>query len=254
MKKRKTPPQELNAQPQLPVPDTSPVIPQRNKIKNLLNIYQRPDFTEKQKEFIELALDKKTKLLFVSGPAGSTKSYLSVYCALKLLNDRRVSDLIYVRSIVESAEYKIGYLPGEIDSKVLPYMEPLYDKLSELLPKNEVDYLKKDHRITTIPVSFLRGLNFNAKCVIADEIQNMTMKELITLTTRVGEHSKIILAGDPEQSDLKNGNRGGFEKIMGIFDDDESRQNGIFTFRFTEEHVLRSKLVKFIVKKLRGHS
>ena len=229
--------------------DYSPIIPQRSKLKFDLHIIENFVFTEKQKEFLRIALDKNTKLLFVSGPAGSTKSFISIYCALKLLNERRVSDLIYVRSIVESAEFKIGYLPGEVSSKVSPYMEVLQDKLMELLPKNEIDLLNKDQRINAIPVSFLRGAHWNAKFIFCDESQNMTTKELTTLITRIGEYSKIIIAGDPEQSDI-NG-KSGFIRMLNLFDDDDSHQNGIYTFRFTEDDILRSKLVKFIVKKLR---
>ena len=229
--------------------DKSPVIPQRSKIKFDLNIIERKDLTQKQKDFIELVLNKHTKLIFVSGPAGTTKSYLSILSGLKLMAQKRISDIIYVRSIVESADQKIGFLPGEIDAKVNPYMEPLYDKMLELLPKNEIDLLKKDQRISAIPISFLRGLNWNAKFIVADEAQNMTFKELTTLITRLGEYSKIIILGDPEQSDV-NG-KSGFVKFTNIFDDDESKQNGIFTFTFTEEDILRSALVKFIVKKLR---
>lgn len=230
-------------------PDSSPIIPQRTKLKHDIHIIERPDFTLKQKKFIDLVLNKNTKMLFVSGPAGTAKSYLSIYCALKLLNLRRISDIVYVRSIVESADSKIGYLPGEIEGKVSPYMEPLYDKLDELLLKNEIDLLRKDQRIQTKPVSFLRGLNWNAKFIFADESQNMTAKELTTLITRTGRFSKVIVAGDPEQSDV-NG-KSGFIKMMNAFNDEDSRQHGIYTFEFTEEDIVRDELVKFIVKKLR---
>lgn len=230
--------------------DRSPIIPQRSKLKNNLHIIERPDITQKQKEFISLVLDKNTKMVFLSGPAGTTKSWISIYCALKLLNEKRISDLIYVRSIVESADSKIGYLPGDIDSKVGAYTQPLLDKLQELLPKNEIDILQKEQRITAIPISFLRGLNWNAKFIFADEGQNLTSKELITLITRIGEYSKIIIAGDHEQTDI-NG-KSGFIKIVNSFDDEESRNNGIHVFRFTADDILRSQLVKFIVKKLRN--
>jgi phosphate starvation-inducible PhoH-like protein len=174
---------------------------------------------------------------------------LSFYCALKLLNERRVSDLIYVRSAVESSDVRLGALPGTVDEKISVYTQPLMDKLDELLPKNEISALIKDDRVTTIPVGFLRGLNWNVKFIFCDESQNMTMKELTTLITRIGEYSKIIVAGDFEQSDI-NG-KSGFIKMLNLFDDEQSRQNGIYTFRFTEEDIMRSELVKFIVKKLR---
>ena len=160
--------------------DNSIIIPQRNKIRNQLSIFKR-ELNEKQKEFVKLALDKNTKIMFISGPAGSAKTYMSIYSALLLLNERKVSDLIYIRSAVESSDSKLGYLPGEAGDKMAPYLQPLMDKLSELLPKSDVEVLKKEERISAIPVGFLRGLNWNAKVVIADESQNLTYKELFLL-------------------------------------------------------------------------
>lgn len=239
-------------EPKIFTPDTSPIIPQRSKIKFDLHISEKFKFTEKQQEFINLVMDKKSKLIFVNGPAGTSKSYISILVGLKLLTQKRVSDIVYVRSIVESADQKIGFLPGEIDSKIQPYLEPLFDKLSELLPKNEIDLLKRDNRVNAIPVSFLRGHHWNCKYIFCDESQNLTLRELTTIITRVGEYSRIVIAGDSEQNDC-NG-RSGFIKMMGMFDDQESRDNGIFTFKFTEEDIVRSGLVRFIVKKLRQPS
>lgn len=230
------------------VEDRSPIIPQRNKIKNLLSIQQRP-LNDKQKQFLEIAMDKKTKIVFVTGPAGTSKTYVAVLAALQMLNERRVSDLIYIRSAVESSEAKLGFLPGEAEDKMAPYLAPLIDKLMELLPKDDVEYLKKEERISSVPVGFLRGLNWNAKVIISDEAQNMTVKELFTLITRIGEFSKIFIVGDPDQSDI-NG-KSGFNKMMSYFDDEESRENGIQIFRFTEDDIVRSGLVQFIVKKVK---
>ena len=228
--------------------DHSPLIPQRSKLRQPLNIYQR-EFTEKQKQFLEIAKDKTTKLMFVSGPAGTSKTYLSVYVALTLISERKVSDLVYVRSIVESADAKMGYLPGETNEKLAPYLQPLVDKLAELLPKMDIDVLKKEERISGLPIGFLRGLNWNAKAVIADESQNLTHKELVTLLTRIGEFSKVFIIGDPEQSDI-NG-KSGFVKMVNLFDDEESRENGIYVFRFTDDDNVRSALSRFINKKLK---
>lgn len=228
--------------------DHSPIIPQRSKFKGSLSIYKR-ELTERQKQFLELVGDKNAKITFVSGPAGSSKTYLSVLHALKMINEKRASDLIYIRSAVESSDSKLGYLPGEADEKMAPYLQPLLDKLIELLPKNEIDILQKDGRISSVPVGFLRGLNWNAKVIIADEAQNMTWKELFTLITRTGEFSKVFILGDPEQSDI-NG-KSGFIKMLNMFDDEESRQNGIHVFKFTEDDIVRSGLVRFIIKKSR---
>jgi phosphate starvation-inducible protein PhoH and related proteins len=228
--------------------DKSPIIPQRSKIKIPLTIFERSDLTLRQKEFIELSLDKKVKLIFVNGPAGTSKTFCAIYCALRLLNEQKVSDILYIRSIVECSDKSIGYLPGSMDEKISNYLEPLYEKLNELIPKNEIESLKKDNRISAIPVGFLRGVHWNVKCIIADESQNMSMKELTTLITRVGMYSKVFVLGDDLQSDI-NG-RSGFSKIINIFDDEESRKNGIYVFRFTVDDIVRSGLVRFIINKL----
>jgi len=228
--------------------DRSPVIPQRNKLRNQLSIFKR-EFNDKQKEFLELALNKETKLIFVSGPAGTAKTYMAIYSALYLINQRRVSDLIYIRSAVESSDSKIGFLPGEANEKMAPYIQPLMDKLGELLSKSDIDILKKEERITAVPVGYLRGLNWNAKVIIADEAQNMTEKELFTLITRTGEFSKVFVLGDPDQSDI-NG-KSGFIKMVSRFDDEESKTNGIQVFRLHEDDIVRSGLVQFIIKKVK---
>lgn len=231
--------------------DNSPIIPQKNKIKSELTIYHR-ELNEKQKQFIDLATDKNTKIIFISGCAGTSKTYISILSILMLLNQKKISDLLYLRSAVESADSKIGFLPGEASEKMAPYLQPLLEKLNELLPKSEVDMLEKDGRISSIPIGFLRGLNWNAKGIVADECQNMTQRELITLITRIGEFSKVFIIGDPDQSDI--GNKSGFNKVMNLFDDEDSRNNGIFTFKFTEEDIVRSGVVKYIIKKIKNLS
>ena len=89
------------------------------------------------------------------------------------MNQKKVSDLLYIRSAVESADSKIGFLPGEADEKMAPYIQPLLEKLAELLPNRDIETLQKENRLDSIPLGFLRGLNWNAKCIVADEAQNM---------------------------------------------------------------------------------
>jgi phosphate starvation-inducible PhoH-like protein len=235
--------------PQPPTRDKSPVVHQRNKIDHYLTILHR-ELTPKQQLFMELAMDRKVKLLLVSGPAGSTKTYLSVLASLMLMNEKKVSDILYVRSIVESADVKMGTLPGEAEDKLSPYKRPLIDKLDELLVKEDIQFLLKDNRLEGLPIGYLRGLNWNAKAVIGDEMQNCTKKELITMMTRTGEFSKVFMCGDPQQSDI--GPRSGFRDIFNLFNDDDSKENGIYTFEFTDDDILRSALVKFIVKKIKS--
>jgi len=248
MKKRKKHLLESNDKSPSFKQDTSPIIPQRSKLGSTLDIYHR-DLTLKQQAFMELALDKQSKLIFVSGPAGTAKTYLAVQAALEMVSSKRLSDLIYIRSVVESADAKLGFLPGEVGDKMAPYLAPLMEKLEELLPKNQVSLLKKEERISGFPVGHLRGRNWNTKAIIGDECQNMTEKELITLITRIGEFAKVFIIGDPEQSDI-NG-KSGFIKMLSRFDDEECRENGIHVFRFDDDDIVRSALVRFISKRLK---
>lgn len=228
--------------------DKSTKVPQRDKISYELKIKERDDLRERQLALLELIADKKTRLVFIDGVAGTSKSFLSILAGLRELNKKGVGQLIYVRSLIESATKSIGALPGEITEKFGPFLIPLQDKLEELLNKDDIDKLKKEDRIKTIPVNFLRGANFNASFLVADEIQNFSYGEIVTLVTRQGMYSKFVLCGDTMQSDL-NG-KSGFKEIYDIFDNQESRAEGIYCVRFSSEDIVRSGIVKFIVEKL----
>ena len=205
-------------------------------------------FTAKQQRFLKTALDEKTKIIFVSGPAGSSKTYMGVYALLQLMQQDFDKDLIYVRSIVESADKGLGSLPGDISEKFDPFLMPLYDKMEEILCEGDMIYLKNKEKISALPVNFLRGASWRNKLIFADEAQNFTKKELTTLTTRIGEDTKIIIGGDFMQSDI-NG-KTGFKEFFNIFDDDESKEMGIHTFSFTSRDIVRSEILKFIIKRL----
>mgnify|MGYP003147773615 FL=1 len=205
-------------------------------------------FTAKQQRFLRTALDEKTKIIFVSGPAGSSKTYMGVYALLQLMQQDFDKDLIYIRSIVESADKGLGSLPGDISEKFDPFLMPLYDKMEEILCEGDMIYLKNKEKISALPVNFLRGASWRNKLIFADEAQNFTKKELTTLTTRIGEDTKIIIGGDFMQSDI-NG-KTGFKEFFNIFDDDESKEMGIHTFSFTSRDIVRSEILKFIIKRL----
>lgn len=230
--------------------DKSQFVPQRDKIKDSLQINEFP-WTEKQKQLIDLILNKDTKMVFISGPAGTSKTLISAYCGLKLLNDKKVSDILYIRTIIESASKSMGALPGFADEKFQPFLMPLEDKLHELVQPAQVNKLLDDKRIQAMPINFVRGASWNARYIWAEEQQNATFGEITTLITRLGKFSKMIIVGDPNQSDL-NG-KSGFRTMFNIFNDEESRKNGIFTFEFTKEDIMRSGTVKFIVEKLEQH-
>lgn len=222
-----------------------------NPIKRQLKINQL-QWTDKQKEFFKLALDHNTNIVFVSGPAGTSKTLLSVYCGLQMLNRKSISDVMYLRSSVESSDQRLGYLPGSAEEKLSFYKIPLLEKMDELLPEATTERLEKEGRVSMFPVNFTRGVNWKNKCVIMDEAQNCTVKEITTVLTRLGEGSKCFILADPMQTDI-SGTKTGFCKMYDLFkSDQESMQEGVYTFAFTEEDIMRSKLVKFLVKKLKS--
>lgn len=232
--------------------DRSPKVYQRDKIDFELKIREL-NWTDKQKKFIELVTGKDAKIIFVSGPAGSSKTLIAVRAALQLLNEKKISDIICVRAAVESADSKLGYLPGDLQSKYDVYMMPFADKLEELLSADQIKRLKSDNRITNQPINFCRGLSFAAKVILMDEMQNATFSEFATLLTRMGQFSKMIICADPSQSDLPFNKQGAFQKIVELFSCEESEKMGIFHFKFSEEDILRSDICKFIVHKLSEH-
>jgi phosphate starvation-inducible PhoH-like protein len=239
-KKQLTQPQQIT-----PSHDKTPYVFQRDKIGYDLAIRELP-WTEKQKQIISLFLDKNTKMLILKGCAGTSKTTLAMYCGLQLLKEKRVSDLVLIRTAVESADSKLGFLPGTLEEKYEAYIAPFNDKFQELLPGNQIEKLQKDNRLTACPVNFVRGLHFAAKFVCCDEIQNATIKEIHTLVSRVGEFSKVFMCGDPEQSDI-NG-RSGFNAFYDAFNNEDARNHGIYCIELGEEDIVRSEFCKYITK------
>ena len=205
--------------------------------------------TAKQTQLLGMILDPENKIIFISGAAGTSKTYMALYGAIEMMSEDVDKQLIYIRSIIESADKGLGSLPGDIAEKFDPFLMPLYDKLEEIVAPQDVAHLKTVGRISAVPINFLRGASWNNKIIVADESQNFSAKELITLITRIGEGSKIIICGDPMQSDIGKA-KSGFIPMLNAFNDEESKQQGIQTFMFSKEDIVRSEILKFIVKKL----
>lgn len=227
--------------------DKSKHVSQRDKIDHNLTVKYPYEITAKQQQLLDIILSKESKVVFVSGPAGTAKTLISTYAGLTLMNEKRASDIIYVRSLVESASKSCGFLPGSLDDKFGPYAGPLDDKLSELLIRQDLEYLHKEKRITNLPVNFARGASFNVKYILVDEAQNMEVGELLTLITRLGKFSKIVFCGDADQSDI--GRKSGFMKFFDLFNDEPSRDRGIHCFSFTREDIVRNGLLKYVIER-----
>jgi phosphate starvation-inducible PhoH-like protein len=233
--------------------DTSPKVPQRDKLNFGLNIRERDDLTEKQKTIISCGFDKNIKCIFIDGIYGSSKTWCSVLVGLKLLNSKRIDQIIYIRNPVESSTTgKIGFLKGEKEDKMSPYARPMEEKLEEFLSLGEVNKLKNDERVECIPVGFVRGRSWNCKCIIVDEAACLTKDDIILLMSRVGEFSKIFFIGDSRnQNDI--GSKSGFREMFNLFNDEESKNNGVFCFEMKDAaDIVRSGFVRFVMSKIQG--
>lgn len=230
------------------VQDRSPMVHQDDKLSIKIEVNRRNDLTQKQKNILEVINDKNVKVVFIDGVAGTSKTYLGVLAGLELLNSRKMSHLIYVRSVIESASKSLGALPGEIEDKFQPFIMPLLDKLEEILNQSDIKLLLKEERIQPRPINYLRGASINAKYVLVDEAQNFTFKELVTVLTRIGMFSKFVIVGDTFQSDL-NGHSG-FKQMFEIFNNEESIKEGIVCVKMEKEDIVRSGILRYIMEKL----
>ena len=232
--------------------DKSVFVPQEEVIKFDLHIRERDDLTDKQKQLIELMMDKETKIIFLLGPAGSAKTFCAILAALKLLNAGRIRNILYVRTIIESASRSLGSLPGDSGEKMEPFLMPLMDKMEEFLPKIEIKRLMEEEKVKGVPINHLRGASLNSHFTIFDEAQNFNFKELTTGLTRIGRFSKMIVCADPNQSDI-NG-KSGFLPMFDLFNDEESRKNGIHCFSFTKDDIVRSGILRYISERIENHN
>lgn len=229
--------------------DNSPIVPQREKIKDSITIKENFNLTENQKEIVAAALDKNVKMIIIDAPAGTAKTFTALLSSLILLKEKRVSEIVYIRSTIQAKDGETGFLTGGLDEKMHYYNIPIFDKLEELLNKEDINKLIKEKRIVTYPTGMLRGYNFNTKAVIGDEIQNFSFDSIYTVATRMGMFSKLFLLGDTtNQNDL--GKASGFERFVNIFSDQESHDNGVRYFKLNTIDIVRSPFVKFVVEKV----
>jgi len=202
--------------------------------------------SEKQFELFKLLKDESSKIVFIDGVAGTGKGFISIYAALQLLKQHKVTEIIYARKAVECSESSIGFLPGLASEKLELYMQPLEEKLSMFLTSTTIKTLKTQKKISAIPINFLRGVDWQNKCVIVDEFQNLNYHESKTILTRIGEDCKVFAIGDRMQSDI--GSRSAFPRVLEMFEGSEHEAQGIFTRYLTEEDIVRSGICRHITK------
>lgn len=203
--------------------------------------------TEKQKRYLDIMKSPQTRIVFLTGSAGTGKTFLSLYGALHLWNRDQDKSIMYVRTVVESSDRGMGFLKGSIEDKLDPYTTICEERLEEIVNPMEMEMLKKKGAIEGMPIGFARGHSWKSKVVIADEFQNATKREIITLLTRIDKDTKIFVCGDSFQSDIKNS---GFKEICDLFNDEESRENGIYVLEFDKNDIMRDGVVKFILERV----
>lgn len=181
-------------------------------------------------------------IIFAIGPAGSGKTYMAVALAVKALNDKEIKKIILVRPAVEAGE-KLGFLPGDLKSKVDPYLRPLYDALEDMIETERLAKLLELNVIEVAPLAYMRGRTLNKAFIIMDEAQNATETQMKMLLTRMGNGSKIIITGDITQIDLPKNIKSGIFQCLDLLSDIQ----GIGIVKMSQSDVVRHPLVKKII-------
>jgi phosphate starvation-inducible PhoH-like protein len=185
----------------------------------------------------------KNDMVFGIGPAGTGKTYLAVAQAVSYLASKQVSRVILARPAVEAGE-KLGFLPGDLQQKVDPYLRPLYDALYDIIDYEKVERLFERNQIEVAPIAFMRGRTLSDAFVIVDEAQNTTTEQMKMVLTRIGLGSKVVVTGDITQIDLPTGRISGLVEAISVL----SGTEGIAFCYFDEKDVVRHRLVQSIIK------
>jgi phosphate starvation-inducible PhoH-like protein len=197
--------------------------------------------TKGQLKYVEMMLAKD--LTFCIGPAGTGKTYLAVAIAVSMLKKKQIRRIVLARPAVEAGE-KLGFLPGDIQAKVNPYLRPLFDALEDMMDFGQMKKFMELDIIEIIPLAFMRGRTLNEAVVICDEAQNTSPLQMLMVLTRLGHGSKMIVTGDITQIDLPAGQKSGMVEAIEIL----RRIKGIGCVELTQQDIVRHRLVQNIVR------
>ena len=197
--------------------------------------------TLRQKKYVDAM--ERHDLTFALGPAGTGKTFLATVLAVRMLSERKVERLILTRPAVEAGE-RLGFLPGDLQQKVDPYLRPLYDALHALLGPEKTTVLLEKGVIEVAPLAYMRGRTLSEAFVILDEAQNTTPAQMRMVLTRLGERSRMVVTGDTTQVDLPSGQLSGLVEASEVLDGVE----GVAVCRLTSADVVRHPLVQRVVE------
>jgi len=194
-----------------------------------------------QKKYVDAI--KKNTVTFGVGPAGTGKTYLAVAAAVSAFRDKQVNRIIITRPAVEAGE-RLGFLPGDLQSKVDPYLRPLYDSLFDMIgPETYHRYVERGN-IEVAPLAYMRGRTLDDSFIILDEAQNTTPEQMKMFLTRIGFGSKAVVNGDVTQIDLPDGKMSGLKEAIKVLD----KVEGIEICQFSDKDVVRHELVQRIIR------
>ncbi len=199
-----------------------------------------------QRNYLEAI--QKHDIVFGIGPAGTGKTYLAVAMAVAALKKEQVARIILTRPAVEAGE-ALGFLPGDLQEKITPYLRPLYDALRDMLDPEEIERLVARQTIEVAPLAYMRGRTLSNAFVILDEAQNTTTEQMFMLLTRIGASSKCVVTGDVTQVDLPPNKRSGLVEALQAL----KNVSGIATVYFSERDVVRHELVRAIINAYQQH-
>lgn len=202
--------------------------------------------TPNQRELVKSI--QKNDLVFAVGPAGTGKTYVSVALAVRALKNKEIKKIIITRPAVEAGE-NLGFLPGDLKEKIDPYLRPIYDALSDMIPAEKLRYYREHNVVEIAPLAYMRGRTLNNAYVLLDEAQNTTPMQIKMFLTRMGPDSKVIITGDGSQVDLPRNQRSGLTEAVEVLKGVE----GIGFVTLDEKDVVRHKLVKKIIKAYQGN-
>lgn len=194
-----------------------------------------------QKQYVDLI--RKKMIVFGIGPAGTGKTYLAMSMAIQAFKSGEVSRIILTRPAIEAGE-KLGFLPGDLQSKIDPYLRPLYDALYQIMGAESYLHNSEKGLIEVAPLAYMRGRTLDDSFIILDEAQNTTCEQMKMFLTRLGFNSKMVITGDITQIDLPDGRRSGLKDAMRVL----RNVDDISVFRFTEKDVVRHRLVQDIIR------